>query len=47
MESLGLRNLMTKTTSYGRLFILEGYIPTIGWNNKEFDGYEGQRMGGS
>jgi hypothetical protein len=25
----------------GRVFISEGYIPTIGWNNKEFDGHGG------
>jgi hypothetical protein len=25
----------------GRLFILEGYIPTIGWSSKEADGHEG------
>ena len=31
----------------GRLFILEGSIPTIGWNNKEVDDHEGRRMGGS
>lgn len=31
----------------GRLFISEGYIPTIGWNSKEFDDHEGRRMGGS
>jgi hypothetical protein len=32
---------------YGRLFISEGYIPTIGWNNKEVDDHEGRIMGGS
>jgi hypothetical protein len=31
----------------GKLFISEGFIPTIGWNRKEDDGHEGQRMGGS
>jgi hypothetical protein len=25
----------------GRLFISEGSIPTIGWNNKEENDYEG------
>jgi hypothetical protein len=25
----------------GMLFILEGSISTIGWNNKEVDGHEG------
>jgi hypothetical protein len=25
----------------GRLFILEGSIPTIGWNRKEADDHEG------
>jgi hypothetical protein len=25
----------------GILFKAEGYIPTIGWNRKEFDGHEG------
>ena len=24
----------------GRLFILEGFIPTIEWNNKEVDDHE-------
>jgi hypothetical protein len=27
-----------------RLFISEGWIPTIGWNNKEADDHEGRRM---
>jgi hypothetical protein len=31
----------------GKLFVLEGYIPTIGWNRKEASGYEGRRMGDS
>jgi hypothetical protein len=31
----------------GRLFISKGSIPTIGKNNKEVDGYEGQRIGDS
>jgi hypothetical protein len=31
----------------GILFILEGSIPTIGWNRKEVDGHEGRIMGGS
>jgi hypothetical protein len=31
----------------GRLFILEGFIPTIGWNRKEADDHEKQRMRGS
>jgi hypothetical protein len=29
------------------LFIPEGSIPTIGWNNKEVDDREGGRMAGS
>ena len=33
--------------AYGRLFISEGSIPTIGWTKKEADDHEGQRMGGS
>ena len=33
--------------AYGILFISEGYIPTIGWNIKEFDVHEGWIMGGS
>jgi hypothetical protein len=31
----------------GRLFILEGSIPTIGWTSKEYNDHEGQIMGGS
>ena len=31
----------------GRLFILEGSIPTIRWNRREANGHEGWRMGGS
>jgi hypothetical protein len=31
----------------GRLFILEGSIPTIGWSSKEVDDHEGQRIGDS
>jgi hypothetical protein len=31
----------------GRLFILEGSIPTIEWSSKEADGHEGRRMGDS
>ena len=31
----------------GRLFILEGLVPTIGWKNKTTGDYEGWRMGGS
>ena len=31
----------------GILFILEGSIPTIGWNSEKFDDHEGRRMGGS
>jgi hypothetical protein len=31
----------------GRLFIPKGSLPTIGWNNKEADDHEGQRMRGS
>jgi hypothetical protein len=41
MESLRSRNLIAKTTSYGRLFILEVYLPTFKWNIKEFDVHEG------
>ena len=33
--------------AYGRLFISEGSIPTIGWNNKEVDHHEGWIIGGS
>jgi hypothetical protein len=44
MKILGSRNLMAKTTSYGRLFILEGYIPTIRRNKKEVDDHGGRRM---
>ena len=45
MESLRSRNLTTKLSIMedvdGRLFILEGFIPTIGRNRKEVDGHEG------
>jgi len=38
---------MEKTTNYGRLFILEGSIPTIGMNKKEANEYDRWRMEGS
>ena len=45
MESLGSRNLMAKTTIYGRLSLSEIFVPTIERKIKEADEYGRSRMG--